>query len=97
MPSQLIIIVGFLSTPVSLGEFFASHLSRRLPDEQSRADFAYNFVSSLELYLLDPDCELFYRILLNEVDEHAFYHQKDMVAECIRSLIKFISDRAFNI
>ncbi|KMS93478.1 hypothetical protein BVRB_031070, partial [Beta vulgaris subsp. vulgaris] len=52
-----------------LDEFFLQYMTRKVPNEKKRFEYIYNFVEELKQSTYDIDCDIFYRVLYQELSE----------------------------
>ncbi|CEO98474.1 Uncharacterized protein PBTT_02613 [Plasmodiophora brassicae] len=73
--------------PNTLADVFHTYMIRKEPDTRKRCEFVYNFVDELERYApTDVECDLFRRVLFQELSEDIIEEQELMASELERCL-----------
>ncbi|KAG2494635.1 hypothetical protein HYH03_007153 [Edaphochlamys debaryana] len=71
---------------VTLDDFLATYMQRKYVAPRAIAETAYNLVYTLGQHAYDPDCNLFIKCLLGEIDEGIRKEEEELQADVVNML-----------
>ncbi len=67
------------------------HIETEKRKQKKIAEWSYSMMDSLKKALYDPDCEMFYKIVYEDMSEDVFYEQNDML-QSVKQMLQKLKD-----